>query len=102
MAYMLSVQLAAAKLNIATGFVWSGELVYAPGTNASSVYVPSFNDYWDLADQAQALLYANGAATLNLAASSPLRTGAAALKDALERANANVGFVQHAPCPATF
>jgi len=102
MAYMLSVQLAAAKLNIATGFVWSGEIVYAPGTIASPVYVPSFNDYWDLADEAQALLYANGAATLSIGSGSALRARAQALKDALERANTNVGFVQHSPCPLSF
>jgi hypothetical protein len=102
MAYMLSVQLAAAKLNIATGSVWSGELVYAPGTDAPTVYVPSFNDYWDLADQAQALLYANGADILNLAPGSALRASAEAIKNALARANTNVGFVQHTPCALTF
>jgi hypothetical protein len=96
MAYMLSAQFAAIYLNASHGFIDPYALIYAPGVASANAL--GFATIWDVAVEANATLAAAG---LTLAG-SPARAYQTALKDALDRANNNLNFVQHTPatCPA--
>jgi hypothetical protein len=89
MAYMLSAQLAAMKLNVEAGLVNSGALVYLPCTGFISVS--------DLMAAANAALAADGYTP----AGDPNRAYQECLKNALDKANNNMNFVQSSPCAYT-
>jgi hypothetical protein len=96
MAYMLSAQLAAMELNVNNGMVGAGSLVYAPGaTSANSL---GYTTIGALMTEANASLGANGSTV----AAGPDRTYQEALKNALDRANNNLNFVQGTPCAFSF
>jgi hypothetical protein len=96
MAYMLSAQLAAMELNVLNGLVSSSALVYAPGTTSANS--SGFASIGALMTEANTELGTHG---LTLS-SSPFRSYQQALKNALDRANNNLNFVQAGPanCPA--
>jgi hypothetical protein len=96
MAYMLSAQLAAMELNVLNGFVSSGSLIYAPGTNSANA--AGFATVGAVMTEANALLGANGL----IGAASSDRPRAEALKNALDKANNNLNFVQGTPCAFSF
>ncbi|MEJ5367717.1 MAG: SdrD B-like domain-containing protein [Bryobacteraceae bacterium] len=92
MAYMLSAQLAAMKLNVLAGFVNGAALIYAPGTeSANSAGFASVN-----------AIIAEADAELGLHRYTPsgsqYRSYQEALKNALDQANNNMNFVQPGPC----
>jgi hypothetical protein len=96
MAYMLSAQLAAMELNVLNGFVSSSSLIYAPGTiSANSL---GFATVGAVMIEANSLLGAYG----TIGASSSVRTLAEALKNALDKANNNLNFLQGTPCAFSF
>lgn len=96
MAYMLSAQLAAMELNVLNGKVSGTSLVYAPGaTSANSL---GFATISDLMAEANTSLGANG----NTVASGATRAYQEALKNALDKANNNLNFVQATPCAFSF
>jgi len=86
MAYMLSAQLAAMELNVEAGFVSGSALVYLPCTGFISVS--------DLMAAANAALAADGYTP----AGDPNRAYQECLKNALDKANNNMNFVQGIPC----
>lgn len=90
MAYMLSAQLAAMKLNVLAGYVDGGALVYSPDLGFVSIA--------QLMNDANASLGSYG---LTLAG-HPQRSHQQQLKNALDAANNNQNFVQAEPCPYTF
>lgn len=96
MAYMLSAQLAAMKLNVYNGFVNSSSLIYAPGATGANFL--GFISAGALISEANAELGLHG----NTPAGSPYRDYQEALKNALDNANNNVNFVQPSPCAFTF
>jgi hypothetical protein len=98
MAYMLSAQLAAMELNVLNGFVSSSSLIYAPGTTSANAL--GFATVGAVMTEANTLL--GSANPLIIGASSSLRPLAEALKNALDKANNNLTFVQGVPCPFTF
>lgn len=99
MAYMLSAQLAAMELNVRCGTVNGGALIYAPG-------LPT------VAPNGFATVNAiMGAANTELGLHSDTTSGGPgdafrayqeALKNALDKANNNLNFVQAQPCPFSF
>jgi hypothetical protein len=96
MAYMLSVQLAAMELNVFNNKVNGGALIYAPGTtSANSLGFATIN-----------AVMAEANAELGLHPTAPAgsawRSYQEALKNALDRANNNLNFVQSSPCPFSF
>jgi len=96
MAYMLSAQLSAMELNVRNGNVLGTSLIYAPGTNsANSLGFATVNA---VMAEANTELGLHG---LTLSG-SPYRSYQEALKNALDRANNNLNFVQSGPgsCPA--
>ncbi len=94
MAYMLSAQLAAMKLNVANGLVSGAALVYAPGVvGADSL---GFISVSALLAQAETALAADG---LTLSG-DPNRAYQDVLKTAIDNANNNRTFFQTTPCPA--
>ena len=96
MAYMLSAQLAAMKLNIEAGFVSPSALIYAPGTPGANSL--GFNTVANVVAAAEAALCADGYTPVG----DSNRASQEALKDALDNANNNLTFVQPTPCPFTF
>lgn len=98
MAYMLSVQLAAMKMNVYNGFVSGSALVYAPGLECASAL--GFISVNDLVACANHLL--EGADPLLVLSDSDQRSRFEAVKDALDKANNNLIFVQPTPCPYAF
>jgi len=92
MAYMLSAQLAAMALNVNNGLVSSSSLIYAPG--ASSANAAGFATVSAIISEANTELGLHG---LTLSASA-FRAYQEALKNALDRGNNNLNFVQPAPC----
>ncbi|HJQ71169.1 MAG TPA: hypothetical protein VKA70_19490 [Blastocatellia bacterium] len=102
MANMLSAQLAAMHLNVASGGVNGNAIIYAPGTNSANAF--GFATVNAVMNEANTLLCAGGAPTLILLSGNPLRPRAEALKNALDNANNNRNFVQATPCdtPLTF
>ena len=96
MSYMLSAQLAAMELNIEAGFVAPGALIYAPGTTSANGL--GFATVGAVVAEAEAELCLHTTAF----AGDPNRSYQEALKNALDKANNNVTFVQPTPCPFTF
>ena len=96
MAYMLSAQLAAMELNVFNGKVSGSSLIYAPGTQSANAN--GFATVNAVMAEANAELGAHGVAVN----SGAIRTYQEALKNALDRANNNLNFVQSGPskCPA--
>jgi len=96
MAYMLSAQLAAMELNVFNALVDGNALIYAPGaTSANSLGFATVNA---VMAEANTSLGANG---LTVTAGAT-RTYQEALKNALDKANNNLNFVQGTACPFTF
>lgn len=101
MAYMLSAQLAAMELNVEAGFVSGGALVYAPEllpfmpAGLNSLGFISINDLTAAAD---AELWLHGYTP----AGNADRAYQEALKNALDKANNNMTFVQASPCLFSF
>jgi hypothetical protein len=101
MANMLSAQLAAMNLNVASGGVNGTSIIYAPGTNSANAFgFASVNAVMTEADT----LLCSGGATLLILSGNPDRPRAEALKNALDNANNNLNFVQATPCdtPVSF
>jgi hypothetical protein len=92
MAYMLSAQLAAMELNVLNGKVNGDSLIYAPGTTSANPL--GFATVNAVMAEADAELGLHG---LTLSG-SPYREYQEALKDALDKANNNITFVQPTPC----
>jgi len=88
MNYMLSVQLAAMKLNVEAGFVNPTQLVYAPGVTTTSDYV--------------SIAFLMDKANTALATTAGGRAYKEVLKNALDGANNNTNFVQRTPCNFRF
>ncbi len=95
MAYMLSAQLAAVKLNVLNGYLDATRLIYAPGTLSANA--AGFATLNAVMAEANTLLCANPL----INAGNILRTRAEALKNALEAASGNSNFVQLQPCTIT-
>jgi hypothetical protein len=90
MAYMLSAQLAAMRLNVLNGKVSGTALVYSPTLGFISIN--------KLMDDANTELGTHGTAY----SGDSWRTYQESLKNALDKANNNLNFVQATPCPFTF
>ena len=90
MANMLSAQLAAMALNVEAAFVVGGSYVYAPGCGTGG---SDFIKIDDLITDANAELCADG----NTPAGDLNRARQECLKNALDKANNNVNFVQTDP-----
>ena len=96
MAHMLSAQLAAMVLNVESGNVNGNALVYAPGsTSANALGYATVNA---LIAEANAELGLHGAAF----SGATWRSYQESLKNALDKANNNLNFVQATPCAFTF
>lgn len=92
MAYLLSAQLAAMKLNVMASFVDGHALIYASGTtSANAAGFATVNAVMNKADT-----------ELGLHGSTPSgsdrRAYQEALKNALDKVNNNMNFVQPGPC----
>jgi hypothetical protein len=85
MSYMLSVHLAAMKLNVEAGFVKGSALVYAPGCGSSCLI-----SIQDLMAKANAALASDGYTP----GGDQNRALEECLKNALNDANNNLNFVQ--------
>jgi hypothetical protein len=96
MAYMLSAQLASMELNVFNGFVSGSSLIYAPGTTSANAL--GFASVNDVMAEANASLLANPYTV----AAGATRTYQEALKNALDRANNNLNFVQSSACAFSF
>ncbi|HEX3071649.1 MAG TPA: hypothetical protein VHX14_24010 [Thermoanaerobaculia bacterium] len=96
MAYMLSVQMTAMTLNVASGGVNGSRLLYAPGTHSANQF--GYASVNDILGEANASLGANGSTPDG----SPVRTYQEALKNALDAGNNNLNFVQTSPCGFSF
>ena len=92
MSYMLSAQLAAMKLNVLKGYVNSSRLIYAPGTVSANA--AGFATVSAIMTEANKMLCANPV----ISSGNSLLAAAEALKNALDRANNNLNFVQAQPC----
>ncbi|MEO6252596.1 MAG: T9SS type A sorting domain-containing protein [Ferruginibacter sp.] len=93
MAYMLSAQMAAMKLNMRCAGVSGTMIIYAPGTGSANAF--GFASVGSVMTEADNLLSTNGSIPDD---GSPLRILATALKDALDKGDNNLNFVQPAPC----
>lgn len=96
MAYMLSVQMAAAWLNTTAGGIAPSSLVHAPG--AIGANAAGFIALGSLIDEANDALAANPVTRAGM----PKRTYQELLKNALEASNNNQSFVQATPCAFSF
>jgi hypothetical protein len=96
MAYDLSGQLAAMKLNVLNGKVDGSLLISAQG--AASANAAGFATVNAVMDEANVELGLNGVAK----GGSPLRAYQTRLRDALLNANGNKTFTQSAPCAFSF
>ncbi|RPJ24486.1 MAG: hypothetical protein EHM35_16325, partial [Planctomycetaceae bacterium] len=92
MAYMLSTQLAAMKLNVLVEFVDGDALVYAPGVPGTNP--AGFISVNALITAANTSLGADGYTP----ADDPNRSVQESIKNALDQANNNQNFVSPAPC----
>ena len=97
MAYMLSAQLAAMELNVRNGNVNGNQLIYAPGTTSAVNGFATVNAV--MAEANTELGTLTGGLTVTAGAE---RTYQEALKNALDKANNNLTFVQSAPCAYSF
>ena len=96
MAYMLSAQLAAMELNVYNGKVSGGSLIYAPGTTSANQ--AGFATVNAIMAEANASLGTEAVTT----SGHPQRSYQEALKNALDKANNNLNFVQASPCAFTY
>lgn len=96
MARMLATQLAAMKLNVFNNLVKSDALVYAPGTTSANA--AGFATIAALMNEANAEL---GLHPLTIESNS-IRNYQEALKNALDKANNNMTFVQSKACPVQY
>jgi hypothetical protein len=96
MANMLSAQLAAMDLNVNNSKVNGASLIYAPGSSSANSL--GFATVSALLAEANTSLGANGSTV----ASGAIRKYQEALKNALDRTNNNLTFVQATPCAFTF
>src|SRR5439155_3852997 len=100
MAYMLSAQLAAMKLNVAFGSVSGSALVFAgtppAGCTPAGLSTLGYLTINNLIADANSLLGSAGGN--NTVVPSPLRSCEEFLKSALDNANNNLSFVQSTPC----
>ena len=96
MAYMLSAQLSAMELNVRFGFVNPNALIYAPGTTSANGL--GFATVGAIMAEANTDLATNSLTVV----SNAIRTHQEALKNALDKANNNLNFVQSSPstCPS--
>src|SRR5262245_62764905 len=101
MANMLSVQLAAMKLNVLHGFVSGNALVYA-GSCGNTGVGGAFITINDLMNAAKSNATCGLCADGNTPAGDPCRAVQECWKNALDKANNNQNFVQDEPCPFTF
>ena len=92
MACMLSAQLAAMKLNVMAGFVNGSALIYAPGTTSANA--AGFATVNAVMNEADTELGLHGYTP----SGSDYRAYQEALKNALDKANNNMNFVQPGPC----
>ena len=90
MAYMLSAQLAAMELNVEANFVTGTSVVYAPGCGSQGSDFITINDLMTTANQA----LCDDQVTPS---GDPNRATQECLKNALDRANNNLNFVQAGP-----
>ncbi len=96
MAYMLSAQLAAMELNVRCGGVNGNSLIYAPGaTSANALGYATVNNVMAEANTSLGLFGLTPSG-------DPERAHQEALKNALDKANNNLNFVQTGPCPFSF
>jgi hypothetical protein len=95
MAYMLSAQLAGMALNVEGGLN-AGALIYAPGTTSANSL--GFATIGAVMTEANASLLAYPFTV----ASGTVRSRQEALKNALDKANNNLNFVQATPCAFSF
>jgi hypothetical protein len=100
MAYMLSAQLAAMKLNVLNGNVQANSLIYAPGTMSADSL--GFATVSQVIAEADAALGVGGNLNLLTLAGHPQRAYQEILKNVLDRANNNLNFAQAKPCPFSF
>jgi hypothetical protein len=99
MAYMLSAQLAAMKLNVYNNLVDGNSLIYAPGTqSAANANLSGFAKVNDVMNEANGELGAHGSTP----SGSPYRAYQEKLMMALDGANNNTSFLQPGPasCPS--
>ena len=96
MAYMLSAQLAAMKLNVLNGLVIGGSLLYAPGASSANAF--GFASVNALMTEVNASLGTNGL----VLSGNAVRSYQEALKNALDNGNNNKSFVQATSCVFTF
>ncbi len=96
MAYDVSANLAAMKLNVLNGKVSGSSLISAPGTVSANP--AGFATVDDLMNEANTELGLHGLTT----SGSPFRAYQTALRDALLNANGNKTFVQPAACSFSF
>jgi len=101
MANMLSAQLAAMKLNVLTGKVSGSALIYAPGVPVPTVNSLGFGTVDSIMAAANIELGLHPDTTSG-SANDSFRPYQEALKNALDRANNNLNFVQSSACPFTF
>jgi hypothetical protein len=99
MANMLSAQLAAMKANVLNGNVNGTSLIYAPGTTSANGL--GFATVNAIIAEANAELGLHGLTTSG-GLQSAFRSYQEALKNALDKANNNLNFVQGTPCPFSF
>jgi hypothetical protein len=92
MSYMLSAQLATMKLNVLKGYVDGTKLIYAPGTGSANA--AGFATVNAIMTEANTILCANPV----INAASLLRPIAEAVKNALDKANNNLNYIQAQPC----
>lgn len=96
MSYMLSAQLAAMELNVFNGMVTGDSLIYAPGTTSGGTI--GFATVSAVMTEANTELGLHGL----VLSGSPYRSYQEALKNALDKANNNLTFVQPTPCAFSF
>jgi hypothetical protein len=96
MAYMLSAQLAAMELNVLNGNVSGGALIYAPGTKSANK--AGFATVNDVMKEANTELGLHPVAV----SGNEWRGYQEALKNALDKANNSLTFVQGEPCHFSF
>jgi len=94
MAYMLSVQFTAMELNVLNGKVGGGSIVYAPGTDITANDFVTINQL--LAAANTELGTPGHENTTSGTAGAAFRAYQEALKNALDKANNNLNFVQSA------
>jgi len=99
MAYMLSAQLAAMELNVEGGFVNGSALIYAPGTTSANG--AGFATVNAIMTEANTELGLHGLALAFPGTGNAFRAYQESLKNALDKANNNLNFVQSGPnsCP---